>query len=93
MVLGAGTVQKLGNEIPRHISLIAIWPLNSNLRNLWVGGELAKAKAARVREDALFAAELERRLALPLDQWEPMGDASSVTASARSHLAARKQTP
>ena len=53
-----------------------------------VSGELAKAKAGRDRERALFEAELERRLALPFDQWEPVGEASAVTAGARAHLAA-----
>lgn len=53
-----------------------------------VSGELAKAKAERERERAVLEAELERRLSLPLDQWEPVGEVSSVTAGARSHLAA-----
>lgn len=53
-----------------------------------VSGELAKAKAEREREAAVLEAELERRLSLPLDQWEPVGEASQVTAGARAHLAA-----
>ena len=53
-----------------------------------VSGELAKAKAERTQEQAVLEAELERRLSLPLDQWEPVGNASEVTASARAHLAA-----
>lgn len=53
-----------------------------------VSGELAKAKAARERERAVLEAELERRLSLPLDQWEPIGEAAKVTDSARAHLAA-----
>lgn len=53
-----------------------------------VSGELAKAKAERERERSILEAELERRLALPLDQWEPVGDVSGVTAGARAHLAA-----
>jgi Arc/MetJ-type ribon-helix-helix transcriptional regulator len=53
-----------------------------------VSGELVKAKAERERERAVLEAELERRLSLPLDQWEPVGEFSSVTAGARSHLAA-----
>ncbi len=53
-----------------------------------VSGELAKAKAERDRERSLFEAELERRLALPLDQWEPVGEAGTLTSSARAHLAA-----
>lgn len=51
-----------------------------------VSGELAKAKAERERERSLLEAELERRLSLPLDQWEPVGDVSEVTAGARAHL-------
>lgn len=53
-----------------------------------VSGELAKAKADRDRETSLLEAELERRLALPLDQWEPVGSADDVTGGARVHLAA-----
>lgn len=53
-----------------------------------VSGELAKAKAEREQERAVLEAELERRLSLPLDQWEPVGDVSDVTAGARAHLAA-----
>ena len=53
-----------------------------------VSGELVKAKAGRERERLVLEAELGRRLALPLDQWEPVGDASNVTAGARAHLAA-----
>lgn len=53
-----------------------------------VSGELAKAKAARERERALLEAELERRLSLPLDQWEPIGEATRVTDGARAHLTA-----
>ena len=58
-----------------------------------VSGELAKAKAERDRERSLLEAELERRLALPLDQWEPVGEAVSVTDGARAHLAAVSQKP
>lgn len=53
-----------------------------------VSGELAKAKAERERERSILEVELERRLALPLDQWEPVGEVSEVTAGARAHLAA-----
>ncbi len=53
-----------------------------------VSGELAKAKAERAQERAMLEVELERRLSLPLDQWEPIGNASDITASARAHLAA-----
>lgn len=51
-----------------------------------VSGELAKAKADRDRERSLLEAELERRLSLPLDQWEPLGDVADVTAGARARL-------
>ena len=53
-----------------------------------VSGELAKAKAARDRDRAMLEAELERRLSLPVDQWEPIGEAARVTEGAREHLAA-----
>jgi antitoxin ParD1/3/4 len=56
-----------------------------------VSGELAKARAERERERALLEAELERRLSLPLGQWEPVGEASGVTAGARAHLAAKSR--
>lgn len=52
-----------------------------------VSGELAKAKAARERDRAVLEAELERRLSLPPDKWEPVGEASKVTEGARAHLA------
>ncbi|SIT87060.1 hypothetical protein [Pontibaca methylaminivorans] len=54
-----------------------------------VSGELARAKRTRDREQALFEAELRRRLALPLDQWEPMADPAAFTDEARAALAAR----
>ena len=54
-----------------------------------VSGELARAKAGRDKERTLFEAEVQRRLALPLDQWEPVGDLDRLTADARAHLAAR----
>ena len=53
-----------------------------------VSGELVKAKAGRERERLVLEAELECRLALPLDQWGPVADVSKVTAGARAHLAA-----
>ena len=58
-----------------------------------VSGELAKAKAERDRERSLLEAELERRLALPLDQWEPVGEAGTLPSGARAHLAAARQKP
>lgn len=51
-----------------------------------VSGELAKAKSAREREDRLFEAEVQRRLSLPIDQWEPLGAAGEITLAARAHL-------
>ena len=51
-----------------------------------VSGELAKAKFARDREDRLFEAEVQRRLSLPVDQWEPFGAAREITLCARAHV-------
>lgn len=56
-----------------------------------VSGELARAKARRAREQAVLEAEVQRRLALPLDRWEPVDNGVSVTADSRAHLAARMQ--
>lgn len=56
-----------------------------------LSGELARAKARRIREQAVLEAEVQRRLALPLHRWEPVGEGVSVTADARAHLAARLQ--
>lgn len=56
-----------------------------------VSGELARAKARRAKEQTLLEAEVQRRLALPLDRWEPVGADVSFTADARAHLAARIQ--
>ncbi len=55
-----------------------------------VSGELARAKAEREREAALFTAEVERRLALPADQWLPLGELDEVTRGARERLARRR---
>ena len=52
-----------------------------------VSGELVRAKAGREREAELFAAEVERRLALPPDQWLPLGELAEVTRGARERLA------
>jgi antitoxin ParD1/3/4 len=49
-----------------------------------VSGEMVRAKAAREKDRTLFEAEVQRRLTLPLDQWEPV---AAVTADARAHLA------
>ncbi len=51
-----------------------------------VSGELARARAAREREGALLEAEVRRRLTLPLDQWEPLGEGTAITDEARRYL-------
>lgn len=55
-----------------------------------VSGEMARAKAARERERALLEAEVQRRLALPPDQWEPAAALGAFTTTAREHLAQLK---
>lgn len=55
-----------------------------------VSGEMARAKAARERERALLEAEVQRRLAFPPDQWEPVAALGTFTRSAREHLARLK---
>ena len=55
-----------------------------------VSGEMARAKAARDRERALLEAEVQRRLALPPDQWEPAAALGTFTTTAREHLARLK---
>lgn len=52
-----------------------------------VSGELARTKLVRDREQALFEAELQRRLILPVDHWEPLTDPAAFTADARVGLA------
>lgn len=52
-----------------------------------VSGEMARARAARAKERELFEAEVQRRLNLPLDQWEPLGAPEAFTSDARAHLA------
>lgn len=52
-----------------------------------VSGEMIRAKAARDAQAALLAAEVERRLALPIEQWEPVGELSEITSTARTRLA------
>lgn len=52
-----------------------------------VSGEMTRARAAREKERALFEAEIQRRLSLPPDQWEPLGGSQPFTADARAHLA------
>ncbi len=55
-----------------------------------VSGEMARAKAFRERERILLEAEVQRRLALPPDQWEPAAALGSFTSNARKHLATLK---
>jgi antitoxin ParD1/3/4 len=57
-----------------------------------VSGEMARARAARERERTLFEIEVQRRLTLPLDAWEPIGPIDSFTADARTHLAQRARS-
>jgi Arc/MetJ-type ribon-helix-helix transcriptional regulator len=52
-----------------------------------VSGELARARASRDRDAALLEAEVRRRLALPLDQWEPVDNLDDITSGARARLA------
>ena len=55
-----------------------------------VAGELARARAARDREQALLEAEVRRRLQIPTDQWEPVMSVTDFTADARAFLAERQ---
>lgn len=52
-----------------------------------VSGEMVRARAARERERLLFEAEVQRRLALPLDAWEPVQTGESIASGARARLA------
>lgn len=52
-----------------------------------VSGVMAGARAARERERQLFEAEVQRRLSLPPDAWEPVRTGETLTAGARAHLA------
>lgn len=54
-----------------------------------VSGELARARAAREREQTLLETEVRRRLQVPVDQWEPVTDVADFTADARAFLTAR----
>ena len=53
-----------------------------------ISGELARARASREREHALFEAEIIRRLELPLDQWVPLNSLDDLTASAFARVEA-----
>jgi len=57
-----------------------------------VSGEMVRAKAAREAQTTLLAAEVERRLALPIERWEPVGELSDVTGEARARLARFRRT-
>ncbi len=57
-----------------------------------VSGEMVRAKAVRDAQATLLAAEVERRLALPADAWEPAGELSDVTGEARARLAELRRT-
>jgi antitoxin ParD1/3/4 len=52
-----------------------------------VSGEMTRARAVRERERLLFEADVQRRLALPLNAWEPVRTGESITSVARTHLA------
>jgi antitoxin ParD1/3/4 len=52
-----------------------------------VSGELARAWAAREQERVLFEAEVQRRLALPLDAWESVRTGETITSGVRARLA------
>lgn len=54
-----------------------------------VSGELARARATRQRDQTLLEAEVQRRLALPPDQWQPLETPADITADARAWLARR----
>lgn len=53
---------------------------------------MVRARAAREREWVLFDTEVQRRLALSLDDWEPTGSAENLTSNAQAHLKRRAQT-
>lgn len=52
-----------------------------------VSGEMVRAKTSREAQARLLAAEVERRLALPPDRWEPVGALSEVTSEVRARIA------
>jgi Arc/MetJ-type ribon-helix-helix transcriptional regulator len=54
-----------------------------------VSGEMARARLARERDQALFEAELRRRLELPLETWEPLQPGDNLTSDTRAYLAQR----
>lgn len=52
-----------------------------------VSGEMMRMRESREERKALLEAEVQRRLTLPLDQWEPVGELSDITREARERLA------
>ena len=56
-----------------------------------VSGELVRAKAARDRNAALLEAEVQRRLTLPLDHWEPLSSHEALTTGTRSQVSGAKE--
>jgi antitoxin ParD1/3/4 len=54
-----------------------------------LSGEMVRASAVRERERVLFEIEVQRRLALPLDAWEPISAVDCITTDAREHLTRR----
>lgn len=56
-----------------------------------VSREMVRARAVRERERVRFEIEVQRRLALPLDAWEPISAVDSITSDAREHLTRRTQ--
>lgn len=58
-----------------------------------VSGELARARAARERDQVLLETEVRRRLQLPPDQWEPVAGVADFTADARAYLAEDGEPP
>lgn len=54
-----------------------------------VSGEITRARAARERERALSEAEVQRRLTLPPDAWEPVKTDTTITSDAREYLRRR----
>lgn len=55
-----------------------------------VSGEMARARAAREREQTLLEAEVRRRLQVPTDQWESVTDIADFTIDARTFLEDRQ---
>lgn len=51
-----------------------------------VSGELARARESREQEQAHLRAEISRRLALPLDQWQPVGNVDALTSHALARI-------